>query len=66
VVHMIDTQLLNDALTTAAFIVGLVIAISVWVVAASALYQRHERRTRIAAIEQHLADVAEQRRVHTR
>jgi L-cystine uptake protein TcyP (sodium:dicarboxylate symporter family) len=57
---MFSTQLLNDALTTVAFLVGVVIAISVWVVTASALHQRHERKTHIRAIEQHLADVAEQ------
>ena len=56
---MFSTQLLNDALTTVAFLVGVVIAISVWVATASALHQRHERKTHIRAIEQHLADVAE-------
>ena len=63
---MINAQLLNDALATVAFLVGLVIAISVWVATASALHQRHERRTHIRAIEQHLADAAEQSQVHTR
>jgi hypothetical protein len=57
---MIDTQLLNDALTTVAFIVGLVVAISAWVVAASALHRRHAHATQIRTIEDHLADVAEQ------
>jgi hypothetical protein len=63
---MFDTQLLNDVLMTVAFIVGVVVAISAWVVAASALHQRDERRAHIGAIEQHLADVASQNRIHTR
>ena len=63
---MINTQLLTDALTTVAFVVGLAIAISVWVVTASALSQRQERRAHIGAIERHLADVADQSRVPTR
>ena len=57
---MIDTQLLNDALTTVAFLVGLVVVISAWVVAASALQRRNASTDQIRAIEQHLADVAEQ------
>ncbi len=57
---MIDTQLLNDALMTVAFIVGLVVAISAWAVAATALHRRHTRAAQISTIEQHLADVAEQ------
>lgn len=63
---MFDTQLLNDALMTVGFVVGLVIAISAWVVMASALHQRQERSAHIGAIEQHLADVAEQSRVTAR
>jgi ABC-type Co2+ transport system permease subunit len=63
---MFNTQLLNDVLMTVAFIVGLVIAISAWVVAASALNKRDERRTHIGAIEQHLANVAGQSRIPTR
>jgi len=63
---MFSTQLLNDALTTVAFLVGVVIAISVWVATASALHQRDERRAHIRAIEQHLADAAEQSQAHTR
>jgi hypothetical protein len=59
-VPVIDTQLLNDALTTVAFIVGLVVVISAWAVTASALHRRHARATQIRTIEQHLADVAEQ------
>jgi hypothetical protein len=57
---MTDTQLLNDALMTVAFIVGLVVAMSAWVVAASALYQRHTTRAQIRIIEEHLEHVAEQ------
>ena len=63
---MFSTQLLNDALTTVAFLVGVVIAISVWVMTASVLHQRHEGKTHIRAIEQHLADVAEQSQAPTR
>jgi hypothetical protein len=63
---MFDTQLLNDVLMTVAFIVGVVVAISAWVVAASKLHQRDERRLHISAIEQHLADVANQSRIPTR
>ena len=63
---MIDTQLLNDALVTVAFIVGLVVAIAAWVVAATALHQRQTRATSISTIEQHLADVAEQTPAGTR
>ena len=63
---MIDTQLLNDALVTVAFIVGLVVAISVWVVTATALHQRQTRTAQISSIEQHLADVAEQTSAPTR
>jgi hypothetical protein len=57
---MTDTQLLNDALMTVAFIVSLVVAISAWVVAASALHRRHAHTTQLRAIEQHLADDADQ------
>jgi hypothetical protein len=57
---MIDTQLLNDALLAVGSVVVLVIAISVWVVAAAAVHQRHTRTTQVRAIERHLADVAEQ------
>ena len=63
---MFDTQLLNDVLMTLALIVGVVIAISAWVVAASALHQRDERRAHIGAIERHLADVANQSGIPTR
>jgi uncharacterized membrane protein len=63
---MIDTQLLNDAMATVAFIVGLVVAISVWVVVATALHRRHARASQIRTIEKHLADVAEQSPAPTR
>jgi hypothetical protein len=63
---MFDTQLLNDVLMTVAFIVGVVIAISAWVMAAAALHKRDERRAHIGAIEQHLANVAGQSRIPTR
>ena len=63
---MFGTQLLTDALMTVAFVVGLAIAISAWALTAPALYRRHERRAHIGAIEQHLAEVAEQSRVPTR
>jgi hypothetical protein len=63
---VIDTQLLNDVLWTLAFIVGLVVAICVWMIVATALHQRHTRSSHIAAIEQHLADAAEQTPAHTR
>ena len=57
---MIDMQILNDALVTVAFLVGLVVVISAWAVTASALHRRNARTTQIRVIEQHLADVAEQ------
>jgi hypothetical protein len=63
---MIDTQLLNDALATVGFVVGLVVVISAWVVTATALHRRQARTTQIHAIEQHLADVAEQTTVPAR
>jgi hypothetical protein len=55
-----SAQILNDALMTVAFLVGVVAVIAAWVATASALHQRQERSTHIRAIEQHLADVAEQ------
>ena len=57
---MIDTQLLTDALATVGFVVALVIAISVWVVVATALHQRRAGTTGLRDIERHLADAAEQ------
>jgi heme/copper-type cytochrome/quinol oxidase subunit 2 len=56
---MTDTQLLNDALMTVAFIVGLVVAISAWVVVASALHRRQAHTTHTHAIEQHLEHLAD-------
>ena len=38
-VHVIDTQLLNDVLATIGFAVALVVATSIWVVAAAALHR---------------------------
>ncbi len=55
---MIGAQLLNDALTALAFVVGLAIILSASIVATAALWQRHERRAGIGAIEQHLAAAA--------
>jgi hypothetical protein len=52
-------QNLNVAVITLASIVGLVILIAAWVVTAATLHERHQRKTHISAIEQHLADVAE-------
>jgi len=57
VVRVIDTQLLNDVPATIGFAVALVVATSIWVVAAAALQQR---KAHVDAIEQHLSDVAEQ------
>jgi hypothetical protein len=57
---MIDTQLLNDALATVGFVVALVVAISAWILIASAIHERHTRRSPMGEIEQHLAEVAEQ------
>jgi hypothetical protein len=55
---VIDTQLLNDAMVTMASVVGLVVAISAWVVVATALHQRHARARQIRTIEPHVAGVA--------
>ena len=59
---MIDTQILNDALATLAFSVGLAVLLAVSIVAGAALTQRHERKVGVRRIEQHLADAA--RRQH--
>jgi hypothetical protein len=59
-VYVIDTQLLNDVPATIGFVVALVAAVSVWVVAAAALHPRQQPKAHVDAIEQHLADVAEQ------
>ena len=57
---MIDVQILNDALVTLAFCVGLALLMAVAIVAAGALAQRRERKTHVQQIERHLAAVAEQ------
>jgi uncharacterized protein (UPF0303 family) len=54
---MIDIQLLNDALLTVAFMVGVAIAVSIGVVTAAALWRRHEHKTGVRELEQHLAAV---------
>jgi cytochrome c biogenesis protein CcdA len=54
---MIDMQLLNDALLTVAFIVGLAIAFSILIVASAALWRRHEHKAGVREIEQHLTAV---------
>jgi hypothetical protein len=56
---MIDVQLLNDALLTLGFIVGLVILVSISIVASAALWQRHERKMHVREVEQHLAAAAD-------
>lgn len=58
---MIDTQLLNQALAALGFTVGVAILIAVAIVAAAGLHQRHERKSHVREVEQHLATVAEQR-----
>ena len=55
---MICIQLLDDALIALAFLVGLTIILSASFVATAVLWQRHERRTGISAIERHLAAIA--------
>ena len=62
---MIDMQLLNDALVTLAFTVGLAVLLSVVIVAGAALTQWHARTSGIRRIEQHLAAVAEPEREST-
>jgi hypothetical protein len=52
---MLGMQLLNDALLTVAFTVGLAIALSIGVLAWAALWRRHEYRAGVREIEQHLA-----------
>jgi hypothetical protein len=54
------TQILNDALITAAFVVGVAFALTVAMVTASALWQRHARRSGLQSVEQHLAAVAQE------
>jgi uncharacterized membrane-anchored protein len=54
---MTGIQLLNDALLTVAFTVGVAIVLSISLVASAALWQRHERTAGVREIEQHLAKV---------
>ena len=54
---MIGIQLLDDALLTVAFTVGLAIVLSISIVASAALWRRHEHRTGVREIEQHLTAV---------
>ena len=58
---MIHMQLLNDALVTIAFVVGLAGLVSIVFVAAAVLTHRHERARGIRQIERLLAAVADQR-----
>jgi uncharacterized membrane-anchored protein len=58
---MLGTQLLDDALVALGFLIGLTIILSASFVAIAVLWQRHERRTGISAIERLLTAVAEQR-----
>jgi cytochrome c biogenesis protein CcdA len=60
VVHVIDMQLLNDALLAVAFAAGMAILLAVAIVGAERWSRRHERAG-VREIEQHLAAVAEQR-----
>jgi hypothetical protein len=57
---MIDTQTLNDALMTVAFMLGLVVVMLAWVAVASAWYRRQVHKAQIRTIEQYLEHVAEQ------
>src|SRR5260370_31371229 len=52
---MINTQILNDALMAVAFVIGVAFALTVAMVTVSALWQRRAPRTRLRAVEQHLA-----------
>ena len=58
---MIHMQLLNDALMTVGFVVGLAVLVSLLFVAVAALAQRRARREGIRQIERLLAAVADQR-----
>ena len=58
---MIDMQLLNDALVTVAFAVGLAVLVSALFVAVAAVTQRRAGRSGVRQIERLLAAVAEQR-----
>jgi hypothetical protein len=54
-VPMIDIQLLNDALLAVGFAAGLAIILSLSIVTSAALWRRHEHKTGVREIEQHLA-----------
>ena len=54
------TQTLTDALITVAFMIGVAFALTVAMVTASALWQRHARKAGLGAVEQHLAAVTQQ------
>lgn len=56
---MIHMQLLNDALVTVAFVVGLAVLATLVFVAEGALTQRYARRAGIRQIERLLAAVAD-------
>jgi hypothetical protein len=58
---VIDMQLLNDALVTVAFAVGLAVLVSALFVAVAAVTQRRAGRSGVRQIERLLAAVAEQR-----
>jgi hypothetical protein len=51
---MVDIQLLNDALLTVAFTVGVAIVVAISIVASAALWRRHEHSAGVREIEQHL------------
>jgi hypothetical protein len=54
------TQILNDALITVTFVIGVAFALTVAMVTASALWQRHARKAGLHAVEQHLAAVTQE------
>jgi hypothetical protein len=54
---MIGIQLLNDALLTVAFTVGLAIVLSIGIVASAALWRRQESKAGVHEVERHLAAV---------
>ena len=57
---MTSIQILNDALMTVAFVIGVAFALTVAMVTASALWQRQSHRSGLYAVEQHLAAVTEE------
>jgi cytochrome c biogenesis protein CcdA len=58
---VIDMQLLNDALVTVAFAIGLAVLVSALFVVVAAVTQRRASRAGVRQIERLLAAVAEQR-----